>query len=65
MKFNVVRKMIEFKTVKYPASKIIREASVPSIGNAINVQNSSKSYIEDYQGLFVGYGRRETCYPYR
>lgn len=57
--------MIEFKTVKYPASKIIREASVPSIGNAINVQNSSKSYIEDYQGLFVGYGRRETCYPYR
>ena len=62
---NVVRKMIEFKTVKYPVSTIIRESSVPSIGNAINVQNSSKSYIEDYQGLFVGYGRRETCYPYR
>lgn len=57
--------MIEFKTVKYPVSTIIRESSVPSIGNAINVQNSSKSYIEDYQGLFVGYGRRETCYPYR
>lgn len=62
---NVVRKMIEFKTVKYPVSTIIGESSVPSIGNAINVQNSSKSYIEDYQGLFVGYGRRETCYPYR
>lgn len=57
--------MIEFRTVKYPVSSIIRESSVPSIGNAINVQNSSKSYIEDYQGLFVGYGRRETCYPYR
>ena len=62
---NVVIKMIEFRTVKYPVSSIIRESSVPSIGNAINVQNSSKSYIEDYQGLFVGYGRRETCYPYR
>ena len=57
--------MIKFISKEYNASTILEESIVPSIGSAINVQNTSVITLSDYEGLFLGFGRRETCYPYR
>lgn len=57
--------MLKFINKNYRASTMLDEAVVPALGKSINVQNTQKSFIEDYQGLFIGYGKRETCYPYR
>lgn len=41
------------------------ESSLPTLSQSINVQNTTKAFIHDYEGLFIGFGKRQNCYPYR
>lgn len=55
--------MLTFQTKKYKCSSILEPACVPSLSQereAVKV----RSTIRDYEGLFIGYGTRETAYPY-
>lgn len=38
---------------------------MPTLSQPINVQNTTKTFIHDYEGLFIGFGKRQNCYPYR
>lgn len=40
-------------------------SSLPALSTEINVQNTTRSFINDYEGLFIGFGKRQNCYPYR
>lgn len=57
--------MIKLEKKRYKVSTMLENKVLPSLQKSINVQNTTKSFIEDYEGLFIGYGRRENCYPYR
>lgn len=57
--------MIEQKIKKYRFSKMGNESSLPALSQEINVQNTTKAFIRDYEGLFIGFGKRQNCYPYR
>ncbi len=57
--------MIDLTTKKYKVSEMYEASSLPSVSHAINVQNTTKALIDDYDGLFIGYGKRDNCYPYR
>ena len=57
--------MIKLEKKKYKVSTMLDSKILPSLQKTINVQNTTKAFIEDYEGLFIGYGRRENCYPYR
>lgn len=56
--------MLTFTTKNYPCSKQLAESMLPSLSYA-RTANSFQSTIQDYEGLFIGYGNRESCYPYR
>ena len=57
--------MIEQKKKKYRFSKMGNESSLPALSQEINVQNTTKAFIRDYEGLFIGFGKRLNCYQYR
>ncbi len=57
--------MIQLTTKKYKISEMCEASSLPSLGGSINVQNTTKAFVDDYEGLFVGFGKRGNCYPYR
>ena len=54
--------MIEQKIKKYRFSKMGNESSLPALSQEINVQNTTKAFIRDYEGLFIGFGKRQN-YP--
>lgn len=55
--------MLKFTTKKYKCSSFGDMASVPSL-SAVREEPKIKSTIGDFEGLFIGYGNRETAYPY-
>ena len=57
--------MIKLTTKKYMAGTVHEPSILPSITNMLNVQNATKTSIDDYEGLYIGYGKRHNCYPYR
>lgn len=56
--------MIKIETRKYMASTMLAQSSVPSLSKAINIQSTNRAFIDDYEGLYIGYGKRDNCYPY-
>lgn len=34
---------------------------LPALSQEINVQNTTKAFIRDYEGLFIGFGKRQNC----
>jgi len=38
---------------------------LPTLSQPINVLNTTKAFIHDYEGLFIGFGKRQNYYPYR
>lgn len=57
--------MIEFTTKKYKCSTMLESSILPTISRDINIQSNGRAFIEDYEGLYIGYGSRDNCYPYR
>lgn len=56
--------MIRFETKKYPCSVLYKDSILPDLSyNKEEVK--FKTTVSDYEGLFIGYGTRETSYPYR
>ena len=56
--------MIRFEAKKYPCSSLHRDSILPDL--SYNKEPArAKSVIDDFEGLFIGYGARETSYPYR
>lgn len=45
--------MITQKTKKYRCSKMGNESSLPALSQEINVQNTTKAFIRDYEGLLL------------
>ena len=56
--------MLTFQKKIYRCSSLGEESAVPTLSFNKNTDNF-KSTIKDYEGLFIGYGRRETGYPYK
>lgn len=56
--------MLRFETKKYPCSVLYKDSILPDLSyNKEEVK--FKTTVRDYDGLFIGYGSRETSYPYR
>lgn len=55
--------MPEFLTKKYKVSTFIQSGNMPSLSFDRKEKNFA-STINDYEGLFLNYGFRETSYPY-
>lgn len=55
--------MLRFETKRYLCSSFIKDTIFPSLSCHLEPQ-TLKSAITDFEGLFVGYGWRETAYPY-
>lgn len=56
--------MIEFKTKKYKCSVLGEESILPDLSYS-KQKTTFKTTAKDFEGLFIGYGARETSYPYR
>lgn len=56
--------MLTFEKRLYNCSDLGAESSVPPI-SFDKTEVNFKSTIDDFEGLFIGYGRRETGYPYK
>lgn len=56
--------MLTFEKKLYRCSALEAESAVPSI-SFNKTKGNFKSTINDYEGLFIGYGNRETGYPYK
>lgn len=56
--------MIDFITRQIPCSVLSPDSLLPDLSS--NRQAAAfKSVIDDFEGLYIGYGARETSYPYR
>lgn len=55
--------MLTFTTKQYPCSKQLEPSVLPPLSYQ-RTANSFQSTIKDYEGLFIGYGSRDSCYPY-
>lgn len=51
----------------YECDQTIKESSVPSICEMINVQNKDKqqNFLSEDEGLHIGYGKVVGCFPYK
>lgn len=55
--------MLTFTEKSFKCSTMKQESSLPSLSYEKETPRA-KSAIEDFEGLFIGYGSRETAYPY-
>ncbi len=56
--------MLKFTTKKYPCSVLGEDSALPDLSYN-KEQVKFKTFVNDFEGLFIGYGARETSYPYR
>lgn len=49
------------------APEKIGESTIPSLGEMLNVQNKeeAKNRLSEDEGLFIGFGKIKSCYPYK
>lgn len=55
--------MLTFTQKTYKCSRLQKDAALPALSYERQAP-SFRSAIDDYEGLFIGYGARETSYPY-
>lgn len=55
--------MLSFATKQYPCSRQLEPSLLPPLSYS-RTAASFQSTIKDYEGLFIGYGSRDSCYPY-
>ncbi|MCT4544299.1 MAG: DUF5107 domain-containing protein [Vallitalea sp.] len=56
-----------FSKNMYECIEAIKESTVPSLCDTINVQNKEKqeNRLSEDEGLFIGYGKITGCFPYK
>ena len=57
--------MLKFKTKKYPCSILKNDSILPDLSYSKETPKFKSTAINDFEGLFIGYGAKETSYPYR
>lgn len=56
---------LTFSKFKIPAARLNGESSLPSIADMKNVQQTTKTILDEDDGLFIGYGFLDSPFPYR
>jgi hypothetical protein len=56
---------LTFSKLRMPAVHLNGESSLPSIADMSNVQQSTKTILDEDDGLFIGYGFVDSSFPYR
>lgn len=56
---------LTFAKLKIPAADLNGESSLPPIAGMINVQQKTKTVLDEDDGLFIGYGFVDSPFPYR
>lgn len=56
---------LTFEKLTMPAADLNGENSLPSIAGMLNVQQKTKTILDEDDGLFVGYGFVKCPFPYR
>lgn len=56
---------LKFTTEKFNASDFSKTSSLPPLTVMDNVQNMTASFLEEDDELFVGFGKVNTCFPYK
>lgn len=60
-----MKPILLYEKMEILLSDVGKEASIPSISHMINVQNKSKSYLSEDEGLYIKYGALPNSYPYK
>jgi tetratricopeptide (TPR) repeat protein len=56
---------LTFSKLKIPAAHLNGESSLPSIADMKNVQQTTKTILDEDDELFIGYGFLDSPFPYR